>query len=89
MLSVETLLQAAADFVVADLDLLVEPAAAVAAQRSLDDPGLLLLGETHAAGHPHAGSRRERAHSHPPHPAGHPDGRLAGPAAAGGAGDPH
>ena len=47
MTSVETLVQAAAEFVVADLDFLAEPAAAAAAQRSLDDCGLLLLGEMH------------------------------------------
>jgi len=43
----EALLQAAADFAVADLDLQAEPAAAVAARRSLDDAGLLLVGEVH------------------------------------------
>jgi hypothetical protein len=43
----EAFLQAAAEFVVADLDLQAEPSAAVAAQRSLDDCGLLLLGEVH------------------------------------------
>ena len=32
---------------VADLDLVTEPAALAAAQRSLDDSGLLLLGEVH------------------------------------------
>ena len=41
----EALLHAAADFVVADLDLVTEPAALAAARRSLDDSGLLLLGE--------------------------------------------
>jgi hypothetical protein len=46
---VEGLIQAAADFVVADLDLAAEPAAAAAAQQSLDDSGLLLLGEMHRA----------------------------------------
>jgi hypothetical protein len=45
--SIEALLQAAAEFVVADLDLVTEPAALAAAQRSLDDSGLLLLGEVH------------------------------------------
>jgi hypothetical protein len=45
--SVEALLNAAAGFVVADLDLVTEPAARAAAQRSLDDSGLLLLGEVH------------------------------------------
>lgn len=45
--SLEALLQAAAEFVVADLELQAEPSAAAAAQRSLDDSGLLLLGEVH------------------------------------------
>ena len=49
MTSVEALVQAAAEFVAADLDLVAEPAAAAAAQRSLDDSGLLLLGEMHGA----------------------------------------
>jgi hypothetical protein len=43
----ETFLQAAAEFVVADLELEAEPSAVSAAQRSLDDSGLLLLGEVH------------------------------------------
>ena len=43
----ETFLQAADEFVVADLELETEPAAVTAAQRSLDDSGLLLLGEVH------------------------------------------
>jgi hypothetical protein len=47
--SVEAFVQAAAGLVVADLDLVAEPAAAAAAQRSLDDCGLLLLGEMHGA----------------------------------------
>jgi len=47
--SVEALIQVAADFVIADLDLAAEPAAAAAAQQSLDDSGLLLLGEMHGA----------------------------------------
>lgn len=47
MTSVEALTQAAADFVVANMDLAAEPAAAAAAQQSLDDSGLLLLGEMH------------------------------------------
>jgi hypothetical protein len=47
--SVEALAQAAAGFVVDDVDLAVEPAAAAAAQRSLNDSGLLLLGEMHGA----------------------------------------
>src|SRR6266568_3475861 len=45
--SVDALLQLAAEFVVADLDLVAEPAALAAAQQSLDDSGLLLLGEVH------------------------------------------
>jgi hypothetical protein len=45
--SPEALLRAAAGFVVADLDLVTEPAALAVAQRSLDDSGLLLLGEVH------------------------------------------
>jgi len=44
---VDALLQLAAEFVVADLDLVAEPAALAAAQQSLDDSGLLLLGEVH------------------------------------------
>jgi hypothetical protein len=47
--SVEALVQAAADFAVTAVDLVTEPAAAAAAQRSLDDSGLLLLGEMHGA----------------------------------------
>jgi len=43
----EAFLQAAAEFVVADLELEAEPSAVSAAQRSLDDSGLLLLGEVH------------------------------------------
>jgi hypothetical protein len=43
----ESLLHAAAEFVVADLALVTEPAALAAAQQSLDDSGLLLLGEVH------------------------------------------
>ena len=49
MTSVEDLIQAAAEFMVDDLDLAAEPAAAAAAQQSLDDSGLLLLGEMHGA----------------------------------------
>ena len=49
MTSVEGLLRAAAGFVVADVDVAAEPAAAAAAQQSLDDSGLLLLGEMHGA----------------------------------------
>src|SRR5438034_9665915 len=45
--SVDALLHAAAGIVVADLELEAEPAAVSAAQRSLDDAGLLLLGEVH------------------------------------------
>jgi hypothetical protein len=47
--SVESLLRAAAGFVVADVDLAAESAAAAAAQQSLDDSGLLLLGEMRGA----------------------------------------
>jgi hypothetical protein len=45
--SVEGLLRTAAGFAVADLDIVAEPAAAAAARRSLDEAGLLLLGEVH------------------------------------------
>jgi hypothetical protein len=41
------LLQAVADFVVEDVDLVTGPAALAAARRSLNDSGLLLLGEVH------------------------------------------
>jgi hypothetical protein len=44
---VEALVQAVAEFEVADFDLVIEPAARAAARRSLDDSGLLLLGEIH------------------------------------------
>jgi hypothetical protein len=47
--SVEGLLQAAAGFVIDDFDLAAEPEAASAARQSLDDSGLLLLGEVHGA----------------------------------------
>ena len=47
--SVEGLSQAVSGFVVADVDLAAEPAAAAAARQSLDDSGLLLLGEVHGA----------------------------------------
>jgi hypothetical protein len=47
--SVEALVRVVAEFVVADLELVAEPAAVAAAQRSLDDSGLLLLGEVHGA----------------------------------------
>jgi hypothetical protein len=43
----EALLQAAAEFVVTDLELDAEPSAVAAAERSLDESGLLLLGEVH------------------------------------------
>ena len=49
MTSVEALTQAVASFVVAGVDLAAEPGAAAAAQQSLDDSGLLLLGEIHGA----------------------------------------
>ncbi len=45
--SMEAFIQAAAEFVVADLELPAGPSAAAAAQRSPDDSGLLLLGEVH------------------------------------------
>jgi hypothetical protein len=45
--SIRALLQAAAEFVVADPVLVIESAALAAARRSLDGPGLLLLGEVH------------------------------------------
>jgi hypothetical protein len=45
--SVEALVRVVAEFVVADLELVAAPAAVAAAQRSLDDSGLLLLGEVH------------------------------------------
>ncbi len=43
----EAFLRAAAEFAVADLELEAAPPAISAAQRSLDDSGLLLLGEVH------------------------------------------
>src|SRR5256885_16637428 len=43
----EAFLREAAGFVVADLELEAEPSAVSAARRSLDDSGLLLLGEVH------------------------------------------
>src|SRR5438067_7342408 len=43
----DAFLRAAAEFVVADLELEAEPSAVSAARRSLDDSGLLLLGEVH------------------------------------------
>jgi hypothetical protein len=45
--SMEAFLQAATEFVVADLELQAEPSAVGAARQSLDDSGLLLLGEVH------------------------------------------
>jgi hypothetical protein len=44
---VEALQQAAADFTVTDMSLVIEPSALAAARRSLDESGLLLLGEVH------------------------------------------
>ena len=46
-MSVEALAQAIAGFVVEDLDLELDPAAVAAAQRSVEESGLLLLGEVH------------------------------------------
>lgn len=43
----EALERAAAGFEVTDLELMIEPSAQAAAQRSLDESGLLLLGEVH------------------------------------------
>jgi hypothetical protein len=43
----EAFLQAAAEFVVADVELQADSSAAVAARRSIDNSGLLLLGEVH------------------------------------------
>ena len=45
--SLEALERAAADFAVTDLHLVIEPPALAAARRSLDEAGLLLLGEVH------------------------------------------
>jgi hypothetical protein len=45
--SLDALHKAVAEFVVADLGLAIEPSALAAAQRSLDESGLLLLGEMH------------------------------------------
>ena len=45
--SMEAFRQAAAEFVVTDLELEAEPSAVSAARRFLDDSGLLLLGEVH------------------------------------------
>jgi hypothetical protein len=44
---VEALAQAVAGFVVEDLDLELDPAAVAAARRSVEESGLLLLGEVH------------------------------------------
>ncbi len=45
--SLEALERAAAGFEVTDLKLMIEPSAEVAVRRSLDESGLLLLGEVH------------------------------------------
>ena len=45
--SLDALHPATAEFVVIDLDLVIEPRALAAARRSLDCSGLLLLGEVH------------------------------------------
>jgi hypothetical protein len=45
--SLDALHRAIAEFVVIDLDLVIEPPALAAARQSLDSSGLLLLGETH------------------------------------------
>jgi hypothetical protein len=45
--SLEALEHAAAGFEVNDLELVIEPSARIAGQRSLDESGLLLLGELH------------------------------------------
>jgi hypothetical protein len=45
--SLDALHQAVSEFVVSDLDLVIEPGALAAARRSLDSSGLLLLGEVH------------------------------------------
>jgi hypothetical protein len=45
--SLDALHPATAEFVVIDLDLVIEPRALAAARRSLDSAGLLLLGEVH------------------------------------------
>src|SRR6516225_2687596 len=45
--SLEALERAVAEFEVTDLDLAIEPTALTAAQRSLKESGLLLLGEVH------------------------------------------
>ena len=45
--SLDALRRAIAEFVVIDLDLVIEPRALAAARQSLDSAGLLLLGEIH------------------------------------------
>ena len=45
--SLDALHPATAEFVVIDLDLVIEARALAAARRSLDSAGLLLLGEVH------------------------------------------
>jgi hypothetical protein len=45
--SLEALQRAAAGFDIGDLELMIEPSAGEAARRSLDQSGLLLLGEVH------------------------------------------
>jgi hypothetical protein len=45
--SLEALQRAAAEFAVTDLSVVIEPPALAAARRSLDESGLLLLGEVH------------------------------------------
>lgn len=45
--SLEALQQAAADFAVTDLSLVIEPPALAAARRPVDESGFLLLGEVH------------------------------------------
>ena len=45
--SLDALHRAIAEFVVIDLDLVIEPRALAAARQSLDSAGLLLLGEIH------------------------------------------
>jgi hypothetical protein len=45
--SLDTFRRAVAEFVVTDLDLVIEPPALAAARQSLDSSGLLLLGEIH------------------------------------------
>jgi hypothetical protein len=47
--SLDAFQRAVAEFVVTDLDIVIEPPARAAARRSLDSSGLLLLGEVHGA----------------------------------------